>query len=77
MSKSAMPRPGSAFKGAHIQAEAHLDTLMQAGQDERWQALAAYLHHLPVETKDHWEFFRCVLLDLAALRQHQRAEDEA
>ena len=74
--KPPLPSPTSAVKGAYIQAENQLCHLLQSGQGERWQALAAYVAALPVETGNHWELLRCIVLDLAALRQRQHAEDD-
>jgi hypothetical protein len=45
-----------------------LDALLLPGQEARMQALATYLAALPVATHNHWEFLRCILYDLAALR---------
>lgn len=48
--------------------DAALKERMTEGKAARQQALAAYLRALPIDTKDHWELFRVMLLDFAMLR---------
>lgn len=53
--------------------DAGLQARLEAGRKERLVALATYLHHLPVDTANHWELLRCIILDFTALRDSVRA----
>src|SRR5262249_50854456 len=58
-------RPGRApVESADPQA---LRAALVQGQQARWEALAQYLRHLPVVTRDHFELATCLLHDIHAL----------